>query len=128
MDLDKITVKKAITVYPEDTVASALNIMNKNNVNGTPVINKEGNLLGMIVKADIYRFLIDPGHYDSCPVDWVMAKNVITAKEEESILDIARRIRENDIIATPIVNNEKRVIGIISIEDILDYFIDKSEL
>lgn len=30
--------------------------MNENNINGAPVADEEGNLIGMIVKADIYRF------------------------------------------------------------------------
>ncbi len=51
--------------------------MSENNINGAPVANEEGNLIGMIVKADIYRFLMEEGHYDTCPVEWVMTKEVL---------------------------------------------------
>lgn len=117
---------KIIKLKKEDTLSKALDIINENNINGAPVVDDSGKLLGMIVKADIYRFLMEEGHYDSCPIDWVMTKNVITADGEEDILDIARRLREKDIIAIPIVDKEDKVKGIVSIEDIVDYIIKKA--
>ncbi len=45
-----------IILKPKDSVKKALDLMNDNNINGAPVVNEEGNLIGMIVKADIYRF------------------------------------------------------------------------
>jgi CBS domain-containing protein len=114
-----------VTIKLEDTIKKALDIMNKKKINGTPVVNDERKLVGMLVKADIYRFLMEEGHYDTCPVDWVMTKKVITAKEDESIMEVAKRIRENDIIAIPIENKENKVIGIVSVEDLISYFIEK---
>ncbi|WP_053956610.1 CBS domain-containing protein [Inediibacterium massiliense] len=114
----------AITFMITDTVFDVLKIMNEKNINGAPIVNKENELVGMIVKADIYRFLIDPGHYGSCPIEWVMSKNVVTAQRDEHILSIAKRLRENNIVAMPVIENHK-VIGIISFEDIIDYFIKK---
>ena len=47
-----------ITVKPSDTVGKALQIMKNKKINGTPVVNDRNILLGIVVKADIYRFLI----------------------------------------------------------------------
>ncbi|MDR5659490.1 CBS domain-containing protein [Serpentinicella sp. ANB-PHB4] len=127
MALDKIMVKQTITVKPNDTIARALEVMMKKGVNGTPVVDENNVLQGMIVKADIYRFLIDPGHYDSCPVEWVMTKEVVTAKESENISEVGKRLRENDIIAIPIIGDQNQVKGIVTIEDILDYFMDRNQ-
>jgi len=67
--------------------------------------------------------MVQPGHYVSCPVEWVMSKSVILAQFDEDLLTVAKRLRQNDIIAMPIVEDEK-IVGIISIEDLLDYFIN----
>ena len=112
------------TINVIDTVDKALDTLQNLNLNGMPVVDDTNTLVGMIVKADIYRFMIHPGHYDSCPVDWVMSKSVITAKSDEDILVVAKRLRDNNIIAMPVVENDK-VVGIVSIEDLLDYFINK---
>ena len=107
-----------------DTINKALELMNNLNINGMPVIDDANNLVGMVVKADIYRFMISPGHYESCPVEWVMSKSVILAQSDEDILTIAKRLRENDIIAMPVVEG-KKIIGTVSVEDLLDYFLYK---
>lgn len=119
-------IAEIVTVYEDDTIKKALDIMMDKKVNGTPVVNKEGFLQGMIVKADIYRFMTQPGHYDSCPVEWVMTRNVVTAKSSEDISSVGKRLREFDIIAMPIIDEDNRVIGIISIEDLLDFFLKET--
>ncbi|QZY55726.1 CBS domain-containing protein [Crassaminicella profunda] len=116
-----------ITFKIKDTVAHALKIMNEKNINGAPVVDEKNALAGMVVKADLYRFLISPGHYDTCPLEWVMTKDVITAQEEEDILTISKRLRTNNIVAMPIVEG-KKVLGVVSFEDIIDYFIRKQEI
>lgn len=125
MNIKSIMEKENHTLKVNDTIGHALDLMNKLKVNGMPVVDDSDNLVGMVVKADIYRFMMTPGHYDTCPVEWVMAKSVIIAQVDEDVLTVAKRIRENDIISMPVVEDNK-VIGIISIEDLLDYFIGQA--
>ena len=110
------------TIAASDTINKALEIMNSMNFNGMPVVNRDRELVGMIVKADVYRFLIEQGHYDSYPVEMVMSKSVITAEVNEDILVVAKRLRESNIVAIPVLDNEK-VVGIISMENLIDYYI-----
>ena len=110
------------TINVNDTIDQALALIDSLKLNGMPVIDDNKKLVGMVVKADIYRFMVQPGHFDSCPVEWVMSKSVIVAKSDEDILTVGKRLRENSIIAMPVVDNDE-VIGIISIENLLDYFI-----
>lgn len=114
-----------ITIYfnEEDTVMYALNKMNEEKINGAPVVNKENEVTGMIVKADIYRFLSSLGHTEEYPLDLVMTKHVISAHPEEDIKTVALRLRKNDIIAMPVVDNDN-LKGFVTIEDILDYLIN----
>ncbi|OCA98127.1 CBS domain-containing protein [Clostridium beijerinckii] len=113
------------TINVNDTIDKALDFMDKLNINGMPVVDDKEIVVGMIVKADIYRFMIHPGHYVSCPVEWVMSKSVISAQSDEDLLTVAKRLRENDIITMPVIEDEK-IVGVINIDDLLDYFIDSS--
>ncbi|NMM65003.1 CBS domain-containing protein [Clostridium sp. P21] len=115
-----------VKIKTDDDLKKALEIINSNKVNGAPVVDENDKLVGIIVKADIYRFLMEEGHYDTCPVDWVMTKNVVTASKNEGIVEVAARLRKNDIIAIPIVD-DGILEGIVSIEDIVDYIIEKEE-
>ncbi len=126
MKIREIMKSPVIVIRPDETVDRALEIMNKEKVNGTPIVDEDNRLVGMIVKADIYRFLMDPGQYKSCPVEWVMTKEVIKAHADEEILDVAKRLRDYNIIALPVVEGDNdEVVGIISFEDILDYYIEQ---
>ncbi|MEY7999957.1 CBS domain-containing protein [Clostridium sp. Mt-5] len=126
MAVKEIMRSHIIKLKKEDSLCKALNVMDNHNINGAPVVDEDGKLVGMIVKADIYRFLMEEGHYDTCPVDWVMSKDVVTAYSDENIFTVAKRLREKNIIAIPIIDDKNIVEGIVSIEDIMDYLIKKS--
>ena len=123
MKINSIIKQNFYTININDPIDKALGLMDKLSINGMPVVDDKDTLVGMIVKADIYRFMIHPGHYVSCPVEWVMSKSVILAQSDEDLLIVAKRLRQNDIVAMPVVENDK-IIGIISIEDLLDYFLN----
>lgn len=121
MKVRDVMIKDHFTVRETDLIEDVLKIMTEKKLNGLPVVNQDKLLVGMVVKADIYRFLIDPGHIDSCPVDWVMAKEVITAHPDESVKEAANKLLTNHIVAMPVVEKEK-VVGVISVENLLEYY------
>ena len=123
MNINSIIDQKFYTINMDDSIDKALDLMHKFNLNGMPVVDNNDILVGMVVKADIYRFMIQPGHYVSCPVEWVMSKSVILAQSDEDLFIVAKRLRKNDIISMPVVEDDK-IIGVISIEDLLDYFVN----
>ncbi|NLK86889.1 MAG: CBS domain-containing protein [Clostridiaceae bacterium] len=123
MKIYKLMKRNFITIREDETIDAALEKMSSMKVNGAPVVDNMGRLVGMVVKADIYRFLTTPGHIEKCPVEWVMTKKVISASVDDDLLTVARTLRENNIIAMPVLEGET-VRGIISIEDILDFYIN----
>lgn len=126
MKIREIMRTPVIAVKPSDTVGKVLEIMNREKIHGTPIVNENNNLLGIIVKADIQRFLMEPGHYKSCPVEWVMTKEVVKAQADEEIIEVAKKLRSKDVIALPIVEGNV-LVGLVSIEDIVDYFLESNK-
>lgn len=126
MNISEIMHKRVLVFKGVDLVEQALKTMNEKKINGAPVVDEDNNLIGMVVKADIYRFLSDPGHYQSYPLNRVMSTDVITASKDEGIIAVGKKLRSNNIVALPVMDGQ-RVIGLVSVEDIVDYFIDKCE-
>ena len=126
MKIREIMRTPVIAVKPSDTVDKVLEIMNREKIHGTPIVNENNNLLGIIVKADIHRFLMEPGHYKSCPVEWVMTKEVVKAQADEEIIEVAKKLMSKDVIALPIVEGNV-LVGLVSIEDIVDYFLESDK-
>lgn len=114
----------AVTVSVKDTARHALQVMKDNDINGTPVLNGGGELYGMVVKADIYRFLIEPGHIEDCPIDWVMSKDVMSIDADEPVEMANKKIREKKVVSIPVME-EGKLVGVISFEDLLDYYLEK---
>jgi CBS domain-containing protein len=115
--------RENILLHTKDKVSDALQLMKDKCVNGAPVVDEEGKLSGMIVKADIYRFMMDPGHLLSYTLDLVMTKNVVFARPEDTLPRVAQIISDKDVIALPIVDEDNIVIGMITIQDLLKAFI-----
>lgn len=120
--LSNIINQDFIKLLPTDTVKHALEQMQKRKKSVAVVVDSSDFLKGIIVKADIYRFLSQPGHFETYPVELAMTKAVITADKNDDIKHVAKLLRENDISAVPVLDNGK-VIGLVGLEDIVDYFI-----
>jgi CBS domain-containing protein len=123
MQIKDILKKEFLYVKENDLIEKVLDIMRKSKVNSLPVVDSGGLLVGIVVKADIFRFMIQPGHYDSCPVDWVMSKNVVTISLESSIKEAAKKLLDNHIVAMPVLEGSK-LVGMISIEELLAYYME----
>lgn len=111
-----------IKLKPDDSVDFALGEMEENRKSVAVVVDNEDNLKGIVVKADIYRFLKESGRYGTYPVELAMTKSVITTSLNDDIVDVAKKLRENDISAVPVIDGTK-VIGVVALEDVVDYFI-----
>lgn len=123
MKVKDIMTKDVVTVKSKDSVGDTLRKMRSHSINGTPVVDDEDHLIGMLVKADIFRFLIDPGHIDESPVDWVMSKELISCDEDDEVLEVTKVIRKNKITSIP-VESDGKLVGIVSFEDIIDHFLE----
>ncbi|URZ15560.1 CBS domain-containing protein [Clostridium felsineum] len=124
MVIRDIMIKDILKVRDNATLKDALKIMTSDTVNSAPVVNDKDELVGIVVKADIYRFLIEEGHYDSYPVEAVMTKNVISVNASSDIVEVGKILRDNNIFAVPVVEDSK-AIGIVTLEELLDYFLEK---
>ncbi len=103
-----------ITLYEENTLAEAEDILSKYKISGLPVVKEDGTLVGIITNRDLkYREL------DDTPVVDIMTKeNLITAPVGTE-LDTAKHILlDNRIEKLPIVDDEYKLRGLITIKDI----------
>ncbi|AAK78955.1 CBS domain-containing protein [Clostridium acetobutylicum] len=125
MVIKDMMIKNVVKVKDSDTLKDALKVMINNTVNSAPVVDNNDEIVGIVVKADIYRFLIEEGHYDTYPVEAVMTRKVITVDVNTDLMEVGKILRDNSIFAVPIVE-DKKAIGLVTVEDLLDYFLKNS--
>ncbi|MGB9830849.1 MAG: CBS domain-containing protein, partial [Fervidicoccus fontis] len=94
------------------------------------VVEDDGRLIGILTERDlVYLVASDKLHTASEMKVWhLMTENPITVKANETIGDALSKMKEVNIRHLPVVNDEGKPIGIISMRDILDYIISFLDL
>jgi acetoin utilization protein AcuB len=122
-----------ITVTEKTPVDEALKIMRDKNVRRLPVLNKKGDLVGIVAEKDILYASPSPAtslsiheiHYlvSKLTVGEIMTKEVFTVTDDTPLEDAARIMADNRIGALPVMRDGK-LVGIITETDIFKAFLE----
>jgi IMP dehydrogenase len=104
-----------VTLNESATVQDALTLMKENKIGGIPILKKNKELVGIVTNRDL-RFEKEM----SRPITEVMTKNnLITAKQGTDLKRAEIILRENKIEKLPIVDNQNKLVGMITFKDIM---------
>lgn len=112
------------TVREEDSVADALEILEQLDVRHLPVVDEEGNLVGMLSDRDLRPIRSERDEEDEVrrartPVTDLMTSAVVSVTPDAEMEEIVELMLDHRIGAVPVVNGEGQVVGIVSYVDIL---------
>lgn len=117
-----------ITVNPKTTLPEAHQIMTNEEIRRLPVIDDEGQLVGIITLGDIRGAEPSPAtslsiwemNYllSTLKIEKIMSKNPVTIGSEATIGEAARKMLENRVSGLPVIDDHNRVVGIITESDI----------
>ncbi|HMN51271.1 MAG: CBS domain-containing protein [Xanthobacteraceae bacterium] len=102
---------------PNRTIQDAAKLMDKNDCGSLPV-GEADRLVGMITDRDIVIRAVAAGLPASTPIRDVMTKEMKYCHENDDIEDVARNMGEVQMRRLPVLNAEKRIVGIVSIGDL----------
>ena len=102
-----------VTILKDNTVGDALQIMQENKIGGIPVVDNEGMLIGIVTNRDL-RFQSDMER----KIEEVMTKENIVTTHETDLKSAAKVLLENKIEKLPVVDNNGKLIGLITYRDI----------
>jgi IMP dehydrogenase len=104
-----------ITLTKDKNVAHAKSLMSKYKIGGIPVINKSGELIGIITNRDL-RF---ENENERLVSEVMTSKNLITAKEGTSLKQAEMILQDHKIEKLPVVNPKGKLVGLITYRDII---------
>ena len=103
-----------VTVSKEDSLIDVEKICRRYHISGLPVVDSDRHRVGMITRRDI-KYL----NIDNTKVEAVMTKdNLITAQVGTSLEEAKMILWKNRIEKLPIVDNQYRLVGLITSKDI----------
>ncbi len=116
-----------ITIMPDTPVSEALSFMRQNQVRRLPVLNRKGDLVGIVSEKDLLYASPSPATslsvyevgylLSKLKVEEIMTKKVITVGADAPIEEAARILIDNKVGGLPVVRDGK-LVGIITETDI----------
>jgi len=103
-----------IFIGPDALVGEADALMSEYHISGVPVVDADQTLIGIITNRDM-RFITD---MSLKIVDTMTAAPLVTAKEGTTLEEAAKVLQKHKIEKLPIVDDENKLIGLITIKDI----------
>jgi CBS domain-containing protein len=107
------------TVTPETSIREAARMMADADVGALPVAAGD-RLAGMVTDRDIAIRAIAIGKGPGCTVAEVMTHDVLYCHEDEDLGHVCRNMADNQVRRLPVVDVDKRLVGIISLADIAE--------
>jgi CBS domain-containing protein len=104
--------ESVVTIQISGTLQEAARLLIETGCPVLAVINDKEELSGVITTWDIAK-AASQGPLENAQLEDIMTKQVITAKPEDTILDVVRKLEYNEISAMPVVT-ESKVRGMVS--------------
>ncbi len=117
--VDSIMITNLITVREDDLVDFAATLLKWNGFNHLPVEDGKGEIKGIISTRDIDRFRSSGNQDPDALVDACMTSDILTVAPETSLDKAEKVMLANKFGSMPVVR-DNRVIGIITVNDILN--------
>lgn len=132
--IDDYITRDVIVATPGERLKDVARTMVRNGFRRLPVVSEE-RLVGIITSTDFIKLLGSDWAFNhlktgnvreitNVRMEEIMKKDVITAKEGDKLKDIAKMMIDNDIGALPVIDENNKVVGIITEKDIIKYFDD----
>lgn len=104
-------------VKPEQPISDAAKLMAKLDIGALPV-EENDRLVGMITDRDIAVRAVAQGKGPDTPVREIMSEHVEYCFDDEELDRVAQGMADVRVRRLPVVNREKRLVGILSLGDV----------
>jgi CBS domain-containing protein len=132
--------REVITVPPEMSVKEVAKLLFEKEISGLPVVDEQKKVIGMITEKDLiamalpkyleklgdFDFILDEEPFlkkiadaDKVKVKDIMRREVLCVKEEVPVPEVARLMIVNKVRRIPVLDKDKKLVGIIARADIV---------
>jgi CBS domain-containing protein len=138
--VQEIMTEKLISLEPEEYIARAIEVMQTEEFRHIPIIDEQGKLIGLVSDRDILRNLPFAGKRapsppkkfrehlfaaDSwttnflMPLENIMVRDVLNISPSCKIREAAEILHKQKISCLPVINEDKKLQGIVTITDLM---------
>ncbi len=123
--LSSVTVKdymteNVVTLYLDTNIMDAIRLLVDKRISGAPVLDKRGNIVGMLSEKDCLEVLLQAAYFEESrgKVSEYMSHGARTVNMEDSLVDVAKMFLKDAFKRYPVVRDNV-LVGQISRRDVL---------
>ncbi|QHS59467.1 CBS domain-containing protein [Chitinophaga agri] len=125
-DILRVKGHAVYSVQPNDTVFDALSVLVDKNVGALVVLSDNDKVVGIFSERDYARRVILKGRASrETLIREIMTEHPFTVTEDDSIQDCMVKMTDKHIRHLPVTDDQLRLVGMISIGDVVKYVIDE---
>ena len=117
MKVNDVMTRGVQLVSPEQTIREAAHLMAEIDAGALPV-GEHDRLVGMITDRDIAIRAVAEGKSPDTMVRDVMSNEMLYCFDNQDVDDVARNMGKNQVRRLPVLNQDKRLVGILSLGDL----------
>jgi CBS domain-containing protein len=104
-------------VRPNQTIRDAAHLMAELDIGALPVEDND-RLIGMITDRDIAVRAVAEGRAADTPVREIMTQEIKYCFDDQTVDEVTQNMGEQRLRRLPVVNRDKRLVGILSLGDL----------
>jgi len=117
--------RECFTLTEKDTLKTASSKLQTHNVGVMPVLSEHNkSVIGIISERDLARYIYRDEFSSELLVTKIMTTNIISCNLNTSVTELMEIISNHKIRHIPIIE-EKKLLGIVSIGDVVNYLIEQ---
>jgi len=117
MKIKDVMTDRVTTVKPETPLADIARVMRDEDIGSVPVA-EDDRLVGMVTDRDIVVRGLAHGSLDSKTARDIMSPQVLYCTCDQKVEDVLRNMGEQQVRRLPVVDANKRLVGVVSIGDL----------
>ncbi|HUI99726.1 MAG TPA: CBS domain-containing protein [Usitatibacter sp.] len=117
MKVSELMTRDVQLVSPRQSICDAARVMAQCDAGALPV-GEDDRLVGVVTDRDIAIRAVAENRGPETPVRDVMTRQVLYCFEDESVDHVAQNMGEQQVRRLPVLNRDKRLVGIVSIGDL----------
>lgn len=124
LTVGEICTREVTIAFRKTHLDEAAQLMRDSHVGCLVVVDEEGGrrtVAGLLTDRDIVTAVLAPGlDPGRLCVEDVMASHPVTAREDDSLIDLMRSLRDHGVRRMPVVGAMDELVGIATLDDLLE--------
>jgi CBS domain-containing protein len=129
MTIGDLCIRDTVYTTRDSSIAQAAQLMRDHHVGDLVVVEEQGGRrqpVGILTDRDLVVEILAKGiDMNAVTVGDVMTSELVTARENDSLYEVMQRMRAKGVRRMPVVDAAGTLVGIVSVDDLLDLLADE---